>query len=319
VSENPRVHPSATISVDVDTIDAHLAGYGVEAAPADSAVYARALPRILTLLAEADVRATFFWIARDAERVAGLLREAVAAGHEIASHTATHPAAWRQLPPSDVARELRESKGRLEQASGAHVVGFRSPGWHGPACLPDALLEAGYRYDASSFPSPLLGVAAAALWLRSRARRRTALGVRSWFAPRAPSSLRASELREFPVSVTRTLRFPIYHTLRYGFGDARFARALDRLAREGHELSYPLHAVDALGLAEDGLDVRIAPHPGMGVPLDAKLALLRRTLHAIAERYATATFASRIGAAPRATQARAEALSRGSHASAPAA
>jgi peptidoglycan/xylan/chitin deacetylase (PgdA/CDA1 family) len=293
VARNPRdLRPAATVSVDVDPLDAHLAGYGVLDAPPDRLAYDRAVPRLLERFAERGVRATFFWVARDAASHAQRLREVAAAGHEVASHTVSHSERWRLAGRDEVARELRDSKHRLEDAAGAPVVGFRSPGWHGPPVLAEELRAAGYRYDASVFPSPLLGAAGALIWLRSAGRRRTALGASQWFAGRAPRR-DASGLLEFPVSVTRILRLPIYHTLRYGLGEARFLRALDRFAAEGHALSYPLHAIDALGLVEDSVDARLAHHPGMGAPLARKLELVRSTLAAVNERFAPATFAER--------------------------
>ncbi|MBM4382192.1 MAG: polysaccharide deacetylase family protein [Deltaproteobacteria bacterium] len=283
----------ATLSVDVDPVDAHLAGYGVIGQPPDSACYERAVPRLLEAFAAHGVRATFFWVARDAERSAAALRAVVAAGHEVASHSLTHAEAWRNAGSAEVAHELRESKQRLEQCAGASVVGFRSPGWHGPRGLHEELARAGYRYDASSFPSPLLGAMSALLFLGSRGRRRVPLGAGQWFAPRAPSQL-ARGLTEFPVSVTRRLRFPVYHTLRYSVSSARFERLLEALAREGHELSYPLHAVDALGLREDGIEQRLARHPGMSMALEEKLSLLYSTLRAIAERFSPAPYCQRL-------------------------
>lgn len=293
VSKKVKPRPQATFSIDVDPLDAHLAGYGLAGSPPDRLAYERAVPRILELLSEQGLRATFFWVARDVAANTRLLREIVDAGHEVASHSVTHPEAWRSFERPEVAHELRVSKSRLEDATGASVVGFRSPGWHQPRALATELAAAGYRYDASAFPSPLLGAVGVLLWLRSGARRRTALGARQWFARREPHRIEGG-LREFPVSVTRLLRLPIYHTLRYSLGDARFARALENFVREGHALSYPLHAVDALGLAEDGVDLRMARHPGMRVALAAKLSLLRRTLTAVRERFEVAPYCARL-------------------------
>jgi hypothetical protein len=107
----------------------------------------------------------------------------------------------------------------------------------------------------------------------------------------------ARTLHEFPVSVTPTLRWPVYHTLRYGMSDGRFARVLDGFVKRGEPLSYPLHAVDALGLAEDKVDPRLAKHPGLGRPLAAKLDLLERTIAAIAARFEPLPFRDRLTAA----------------------
>lgn len=285
--------PPATVSVDVDPVDVHLAGYGVRAAP-DPAVWERALPRLREHLGRAGVRATFFVVARDLPTRGAAVRELVRTGHEVASHSVTHPDGFAGLAPAALREELVASRVRLEDAAGAPVVGFRAPGFALTRRVAAAVREAGYAYDASLYPSPL--ALAAQLWLAlSRRRLRP--------RPRAPLSLRrrphrlatdAGTLVEFPLAVTRGLRLPVYHTARYALGDARFVAVLDGLARRGDPLSYVLHAVDALGLAEDGVDARLAVHPGMRRSLDAKRALLAGSLDAIAARFAPRPFAERL-------------------------
>ena len=103
-----------------------------------------------------------------------------------------------------------------------------------------------------------------------------------------------STLQRFPLSTTRFVRWPVYHTVRYGGSDEAFARTLDGLAAEGHPLSYALHAVDALGLEEDGVDARMARHPGVSESLPAKRDLLGRTLRAIAAAYHSLPYRERI-------------------------
>ena len=48
-------------------------------------------------------------------------------------------------------------------------------------------------------------------------------------------------------------------------------------------------------LAEDGVDARLAKHPGLDRPLAEKLARLDRVLGCIAEHYEVRTFADRLG------------------------
>ena len=297
--------PAATVSVDVDPVDLHLLGYGVGDAPPDARVYEKALPRLRKHLQAAGIRATFFVVARDAARFQGPLADLVAAGHEVASHSLGHPADFARKSKDEVRKELESSREALEAALGRSVVGFRAPGWEWPPDLPAQLAEAGYRYDASLLPSPALGLARAVLFLRSaRGRGLPDLGMGQWWAPREPHTLAAAEpsgsraLREFPVSVTRVLRVPVYHTLRYGIGAVRFGSVLDRLARSGHPLSYALHAVDVLGLHEDGVDPRMQRHPGMRRSLDEKLALLDETLAAVQARFDARPFAERLGREP---------------------
>lgn len=289
--------PLATVSVDVDPVDLHLVGYGFRDLPPDPLSYTRALPRLLQCFERHAIRATWFVVARDAAAQAAAVGALIAAGHEVASHSLTHPLAFARLTPERQREELEGSKRALEAAGAGQVAGFRSPNFDMDARALGALAAAGYRYDASGYPTPLLLPARVVLALKSRDPF-AVLRLRPWpfTLRRAPHTLDAGgrALREFPVSVTPVTRFPVYHTLRYGTSDARFAATLDGFVRRGESLSYPLHAVDALGLTEDCVDPRLAGHPGMAAALAAKLDLLDRSLKAIAERFETATFRERM-------------------------
>lgn len=297
MSGGPARRTPATISVDVDPVDLHLIGYGVRGGPPDPLVYEKALPRLLERFAAHGVRATLFVVGRDAAAQAPALRAAAAAGHEIASHTWSHPLALAGLPGEAQERELGDSKRALESAAGAEVVGFRAPNFDLDAAALGRLARSGYRYDASGYPTPLLAAARLVLALRG-GRPLEVLGLRlvpfTW--RRAPHRIGTAggAIAEFPVSVSGPLRVPVYHTLRYGVSEARFAATLGGLARRGEALSYVMHGVDALGLREDGVDPRLSRHPGMDRPLGAKLDLLDRTLAAIAERFECVTFRERV-------------------------
>jgi len=113
-----------------------------------------ATDRILDLLARHQVQGTFFVLGWVAKRAPDLVRRIAAGGHEIASHTWSHPRISR-LTPAQFGEELRSSKVILEDLSGQEVVGFRAPSF---SILPgmewafDTLLEQGFRYDSSVFP-----------------------------------------------------------------------------------------------------------------------------------------------------------------------
>src|SRR5215470_10952338 len=121
--------PYAVFSCDLDTVDCHLQGYGFEGLPPCDVIYRTAVPRLLRLLDELRVPGVFFMIARDAEREAALLREVAAAGHEVASHSLTHPQPFRVLGDAELRSEIHVSRERLQQALGSEVVGFRAPAW----------------------------------------------------------------------------------------------------------------------------------------------------------------------------------------------
>jgi len=294
VNDTPR--PIATISVDVDPVDLHLAGYGFEASP-DPLSCAVAMPRLCELLSRVGVRATLFVVGRDAEWHSAPIAAAAAAGHEIASHTHNHPFAFARLPAAQQRAELEDSKRALEHASGTPCVGFRAPGFDFDAAAARAVFETGFRYDASAYPTPLMLPARLLQALKSRSLL-DSLRLRCWpfTLERNPHRLPMKDgaLVEFPVSVTPWLRFPVYHTARYLMSESQFLRALDGFARRGESFSYLLHAVDLLGLEEDRVDVRLKRHPGMEQPLQVKRELLEKSLRAVAERFTVATYAERV-------------------------
>ena len=221
-----------TIGVDIDPIDVHLAGYGLGSTQRDVSVYEVAVPRLLEIFARHDVQATFFVLGRDAQGQAPLLRSLAAAGHEVADHSMTHPAALARLRPDRLEVELVESKAVIEAALGAPVVGFRAPNWDLDRRLLDRLAEAGFSYDASTIPSPLLPLLQFAIAARSR---RPGLALRLQLAPLTllpgPRVYEVGSriITEFPISVTRLTRLPIYHTMRSMIGDADLERHLDGL------------------------------------------------------------------------------------------
>jgi hypothetical protein len=293
MSDRTRARPAATISVDVDPVDLHLLGYGYRGLPPDPSVYTLALPRLADLFGRLGVRATFFVLGRDAPEHADVLRSLHSMGHEIASHSLDHPMPFVRVPRSHLTHQLVESRRLIEAACGAEVVGFRAPNWDVSPRAVLSLSEAGYLYDASAYPSLLLGLARGLLALKAEDPR-AALRMRPWpwTLRRRPFMWRVGdrEVFQFPISVSRWLRFPLYHTTRYLLPEWWFLRQLDAIARRGDALFYPLHGVDVLGLTEDSVDPRLARHPGMKEPLAAKLALLETSLRAIVERFEPMTY-----------------------------
>ena len=81
--------------------------------------------RVLELLDELDVKATFFMIGRLVEENEALAREVAEKGHEIASHTHNHLDAWRVGPVRGIA-DLRSGMQILKDRE-LPVSWFRPP------------------------------------------------------------------------------------------------------------------------------------------------------------------------------------------------
>lgn len=123
--------------------------------PASTAVV-RDTHRLLDLLEETHVRATFFVLGSVAERYPELVRELVRRGHEVGSHTYRHELIYR-MTPNTFRRDIIRAKAQLEDLTGQSVIGFRAPEFsverldHWSFAI---LAELGFRYDSSVFPVP---------------------------------------------------------------------------------------------------------------------------------------------------------------------
>src|SRR5262249_36735256 len=114
----------------------------------------RASERLLSLLAEADTRATFFVLGRVAEQHPGLVKRIAAAGHEIGTHGPSHTLIYRQTP--NVFRdELSRSVGLLRDLTCQPVLGHRAPFFsitRESLWALEILADLGLNYDSSIFP-----------------------------------------------------------------------------------------------------------------------------------------------------------------------
>ncbi len=283
--------PYVAVSIDLDSAATHLAGYRRRPTAPDR-ILERAVPRLLDLLADRGMRATFFVVARDVEPKPAWLAAITDGGHELASHSGTHPVGISRLGPERMRAEVADARGRLEEATGIAMDGFRAPSWDVTSRLLDAVAQAGHRYDASLLPTPLLVPARVMVALKSR-RPSTLLEMPFWpmSLRRLPHVMRTRHgpIIEIPVSVAPPLRWPVYHTLRHGWSDARFEEMLDGFTRRGEPLSYPLHAIDAIGADEELIEPSLRRHPGAAAGRAEKLALLGRTLDSIAHRFRSTT------------------------------
>jgi polysaccharide deacetylase family protein (PEP-CTERM system associated) len=143
--------------------------------------------RILRLLAEYGVHATFFVLGWVAERHPDLVAEIAAAGHEIGTHGYWHELIYRQTP-AEFAADLKLSLRAIERAaSGAQPAGYRAPAFsitRQSLWALDVLREHGIKYDSSIFPLA--------------AHDRYGIGDADRFANKAHD-----DLWEFPVSTVR--------------------------------------------------------------------------------------------------------------------
>jgi polysaccharide deacetylase family protein (PEP-CTERM system associated) len=110
--------------------------------------------RVLRLLEQHGVRATFFVLGWVAQRYPALVRDIRRDGHEIGSHSFWHRLIYQQTP-DDFRADLRQSRDVLEDILGERVTAYRAPSFSiTPQSLwaLDILIEEGFEVDSSIFP-----------------------------------------------------------------------------------------------------------------------------------------------------------------------
>lgn len=86
-------------------------------------------PLVLELLREHEARATFFVIGQRAREHPELLKQVIAEGHELGSHTLTHPR-LTEIPEHEVRSEITGGLDAIEDVLGERPTLFRAPGFH---------------------------------------------------------------------------------------------------------------------------------------------------------------------------------------------
>ena len=304
-----------SVSVDLDPVECYWRIHAMPGAPPERARHAilrRCLPRFAELFARHGVRATFFVVARDLdEDVEGraLLAALARDGHELASHTYSHPYDLVRLPATAIAAEIDRAHGLIGACGGAAPRGFRAPGYAVSSELIEMLRARSYRYDSSAFPSFAYYGAKALVMGAMRLVGRKSGSIldtpRVFAAPRAPyrpapgapyraaagksGDAGANDLVELPMTVTPLARLPVFGTsLVTAPGWMR--RHLIAVALRAPFFNLELHGIDLADADADEIPpALVARQPDLRRPLAHKLAALDETL--TAARAAGARFA----------------------------
>lgn len=159
---------------------------------------------MLNIFSESNVHVTLFVLSWVANRFPQLIKDAHAAGHEIASHGSRHELVY-EIGQERFREDVIHSKKVLENLIGESVNGYRAPGFSVTEATPwffDELAKAGYTYDSSIFPGT-----------------RGHGGLKS--APNEPYTVETDygRIEEFPISLSKTLGKELYF---FGGGYLRF-------------------------------------------------------------------------------------------------
>ncbi|MDF1658993.1 MAG: polysaccharide deacetylase family protein [Verrucomicrobiales bacterium] len=92
----------------------------------DDGPHATNTPRLLDILKQRNVKATFYVVATNVKRYPEIMRRIVAEGHEIGNHTVTH-GNLTKMSPDEVRSELSRSRDAIVAATGVTPRTMRPP------------------------------------------------------------------------------------------------------------------------------------------------------------------------------------------------
>ncbi len=212
--------PWASLSLDLDNEWAYLKTRGDESWRQYPCYLHAAVPALLKLLQAQQLQLTVFVVGQDAllPGPAQAIAQLAQAGHEMANHSLCHEPWMAAHSPAQLHAELQAAEQAIHDATGQRPRGFRGPGFALSPALLQVLVERGYHYDASTFPSALGPLAR---WVYRRragpaAREDAKLqnlfgGWREALRPLVPYRW-ASGLMELPVTTMPLLRWPMHMT-----------------------------------------------------------------------------------------------------------
>ncbi len=285
----------------MDRLNDYARGYGFECTTGEAdPVYTHGLTRFLDLFAKHRIRATIFVVGRDTlvPQHAQVLKRAVREGHELANHTLNHPRRLASLTDQQLSNEIDEAHRLISQISGETVCGFRAPCYDISSRTIDLLRQHGYLYDSSIHPT-FFGILIDMIVLlksgfrRWEARPGTYLHLLSSLRPYYPARSacwRAARrdtgaLIELPLSAMPWSRLPFYGTFTQMAGMNVFGVFLAWLKLHRCPLNFHFHGIELIDLNDEGVDPRLAIHPGLKKPPSQKIDEVGQILGRFNEAY----------------------------------
>ncbi len=197
------------------------------------------LLRLLEILENEQIRATFFVTAFFAKRNRNLLHEMLRAGHEIGSHGLEHVRVgvqtWHQKLDA-----VKRSTAIIQDCAGARPVGYREPYFSATYDTILALMYSGYSYDSSILGTWLPGKLQ---WVKVPS---------SPFVWSSQGERKLRELVELPVSVFPKLRIPVgWWWFRKNFGESALQATCHLLSKHGQPCITNLHTWELANLPID--------------------------------------------------------------------
>jgi hypothetical protein len=239
------------------------------------------------------------------------LKQIANAGHEIANHSFMHEPWLHLYSREQLHEEIGGAENAIAAVTGKKTRGFRGPGFSTSPLVREVLVERGYQYDGSTFPSALGPVARLFFFLNSKLtaeEKEKRQGLYGKFSD-AFGTLRPftwpNGLIEIPVTTMPLFRVPV-HAKYLMF----LAQKSEALAKAYWGMNLALSRVrnvppSLLLHPTDFLDVTDVPQmsffPGMKLPASKKCALVEHAVRGIQRRWPTGSMSAVAASVPAAT------------------
>jgi len=291
----------ASISLDLDNQWSYMKTHGDPGWERFPSYLETVIPRVLDALDRWKLKISFFIVGQDAaldknKDTLKLLRQK---GHEIGNHSFHHEPWLHRYSKRRLKREILEAEAHIWRVTGEKPVGFRGPGFTWSHALMNVLSDAGYLYDASTFPTYLGPMARMYYFWTSELTRqeqkdREVLfgGFKEGYRSVKPyfwQTAGGHQLLEIPVTTIPVIKTPFH--LSYLLYLSRFSEmlmllylqlaiSLCKLTRTAP--SFLLHPLDFLG--SDQVPA-LSFFPGMDLGSEQKMALFHKVIGLLSRHY----------------------------------
>ncbi len=225
------------------------------------------MDRFLEIANHYQAPLSIFVIGRDLQNpeIYARVRDWSNAGHEIGNHSWSHPVNLGRLAPEKIHDEVFRTHELITNCTGKEPTGFIAPAWSTSKNLVNTLIDLGYLYDTSLFPSMILYPAIimnALHFLRQPAEVQNILSRADWlgpiFRPTRPFlagrefQVLESEEKEkgiliLPLPTINRIMPCIWHSVGFLLGWKLIQKQLEKLLSDHRGFYYLLHPADFLG------------------------------------------------------------------------
>jgi hypothetical protein len=299
-TQNMNEKPLASISLDMDNLWSYLKTHGDsgwEKFPSYLDIF---IPQILGLLAELNLKITFFIIGQDAalDKNKDVLKLLTENGHEVGNHSFHHAPWLNGKVNSIIEKEILDAEEQIFNVTGQKPIGFRAPGCKWTPTLLEILIKHNYGYDSSLFPTYISPVTRF-FYFRNlkfteeeKNKHKNMVGFKEVIKPNKPFFWQFTpdaRLLELPVTTIPILRIPFHLSylifLRRFSSNLMFlylkaALTLCRLTKT--DLNFLVHPTDLLGCDQVS---ELAFFPGMELNSKYKIELFKQVVKELREHF----------------------------------